>query len=62
MASPDYYREQARLLMKWGSLARNPSVVEKLMDRAQDLLDLAHREESGTDAVLVNWADLRKRS
>jgi hypothetical protein len=62
MASSDYYREQARLLMRWGSLARNPAVVEKLTDRAQDLLDLAHREETGTDGVFIDWANIRKRS
>jgi hypothetical protein len=61
MASPDYYREQARLLMRWGALARNPAVAEKLTDRAQDLLDLANRKERGSEAMLVNWAE-RERS
>lgn len=62
MASPDYYREQARLLMRWGASARNPATAEKLADRAQDLLDLAHREETGTEAVFIDWAEVRKRS
>jgi hypothetical protein len=62
MASPDYYREQARLLMRWGALARDPAVVEKLTDRAQDLLDMAHRQETGSGALLVNWVEVRKRS
>jgi hypothetical protein len=61
MADPDYYREQARLLMRWGASARDPAVVEKLTDRAQDLLDLAYRQETGTDAVLVDWTNIRKR-
>lgn len=60
MASPDYYREQARLLMRWRASARNPAIVEKLADRAQDLLDLAHRKETGTEAVFIDWVEVRR--
>jgi hypothetical protein len=48
--------------MRWGALARDPAVVEKLTNRAQDLLDMAHREETGSDALLVNWAEVQKKS
>jgi hypothetical protein len=45
MPKPDYYREQARLLMRWAAAALDGDVARRLTHRAHELMQLADRGE-----------------
>jgi hypothetical protein len=46
MPNPNYYREQARLLLYWAIAASNPQTAERLTKRAQQMLEMARRADS----------------
>jgi hypothetical protein len=50
MPNANYYREQARLLLRWAIAASQPEVAERLSKRAQDMLALADRADTNIDA------------
>ena len=41
MPTREYYREQARLLIRWATMATDPGVAERLSYRAHNMLQLA---------------------
>lgn len=56
MPTASYYREQARLLMRWGQLARDSAVAEQLTNRAQQMLEMAEqRDEQCNERLPLDW-------
>jgi len=47
MPSAPYYREQARLLLKWANETQEPGVARRLTRRAQIMLVLAQQALDG---------------
>jgi hypothetical protein len=43
MPNGDYYREQARILMRWADAATDQRVAQQLSYRAHELLQLAEK-------------------
>jgi hypothetical protein len=60
MPSANYYREQASLLQRWGSSARDPATAEQLKKRAQEMLELADQRDDG-QPMTVDWSRLRRQ-
>jgi len=50
MPSADYYREQARLLLRWAKDSRDAVTAQRLTDRAKDMIRFAERAETRSDA------------
>ena len=54
MPDGDYYREQARILMRWADAATNPRIAQQLSYRAHELLQLADNTETTLDGREMN--------
>jgi len=52
MPSAPYYREQARLLLKWANETQESGVAKRLTARAQIMLALAQRGEETGEGLL----------
>jgi hypothetical protein len=48
MPTGDYYREQARLLMRWAASATDREIAQRLSYRAHDMLQLANETATAT--------------
>jgi hypothetical protein len=57
MPSASYYREQARLLLRWANKSQDESAAQRLTRRARDMLDLAEQAQDQS-ATLTSALDL----
>jgi hypothetical protein len=49
MPNANYYREQARLLLRWAEIATSPATVQRLKARAQQMLGKAKHADTRAD-------------
>jgi hypothetical protein len=63
MATPRYYREQARLLFLWAQACPNPKIAERMNARADEYLIMAESiEEIGSAPSSMNRPSLNERN